>query len=321
MAALIHRAAGPIRGGTPHGAGRSVSARKFLLTHGANKMEMTMRIEYGYDITVAVTQPTPFHALLDVHPDRRGDIVAETPWGAMPSAIAGLTTDAFGNRMRRFIMTAGETTLSQRGVLTDSGLPDLAATAARALDIPALPTEALQFLQGSRYCETDRMSDLAWRMFGGMPRDGAMVQAVCDVVHRRIAFNYAHARATRTALEAFEEGRGVCRDYAHLAVTLCRCLNIPARYVNGYLGDIGVPADGAPMDFSAWFEVYLEGGWYTFDARHNRRRIGRIVIARGRDATDVPMLQSFGAHRLKRFEVVTREVRAPVMTAPSSVAA
>jgi transglutaminase-like putative cysteine protease len=154
-----------------------------------------------------------------------------------------------------------------------------------------------------------------------MPRGYKQVEAICDFAHRRIAFNYNHARATRTALEALEEGRGVCRDYAHLAIALCRCLNIPARYVNGYLGDIGVPSNPAPMDFSAWFEVYLEGGWYTFDARHNQRRIGRIVIARGRDASDVPMLHSFGPHLLKRFNVVTREVQMPVPMRSDHVAA
>lgn len=267
-----------------------------------------MQIEYGYDITVAVGQPTPFHALLDVHPDRRDDIITESAFGLMPPAAVGVSSDAFGNRLRRFILRNGETTLSQRGLVTDSGALDRAEPGARALQVAELPAEALQFLQGSRYCETDKLGNLAWNLFGGISPGYAQAQAVCDYVHHRITFNYAHARATRTALEAFEERRGVCRDYAHLAIALCRALNIPARYVNGYLGDIGVPADPAPMDFSAWFEVYLEGGWYTFDARHNQRRIGRIVIARGRDATDVPMLQSFGVHELKRFHVVTREV-------------
>ncbi len=280
-----------------------------------------MQIEYGYDITVAVCQPTPFHALLDVHPDRRSDIVTESPFGLLPPASVGLTRDAFGNRLRRFLLRPGDATLSQRGVINDSGTLDRAEPDARLLDIPELPAEALQYLQGSRYCETDKLSTLAWRLFGGIKGGYAKVQAICDFTHQRIAFNYAHARSTRTALEAFEERRGVCRDYAHLAIAFCRCLNIPARYVNGYLGDIGVPPDSAPMDFSAWIEVYLEGGWYTFDARHNKRRIGRIVIARGRDATDVPMLHSFGPHQLKSFHVVAREVKTPVTLMDTSVAA
>jgi transglutaminase-like putative cysteine protease len=280
-----------------------------------------MQIEYGFDIAVAVSQATPFHSLLDIHLDRRGDILTENAFGLTPPATLSLTADAFGNRMCRFMLRAGETLLSQRGVILDSGEPDPAAPDARAFDVADLPADTLQFLSGSRYCETDKLSDQAWTLFGGMPRGYKQVEAICDFAHRRIAFNYNHARATRTALEALEEGRGVCRDYAHLAIALCRCLNIPARYVNGYLGDIGVPSNPAPMDFSAWFEVYLEGGWYTFDARHNQRRIGRIVIARGRDASDVPMLHSFGPHLLKRFNVVTREVQMPVPMRSDHVAA
>jgi len=277
-----------------------------------------MQIQYGYEIAVAVLQPTAFHALLDVHPERRADIVTESPFGSAPST---LVIDAFGNRMRRFTLRAGEITLSQSGVVTDSGQPDRANPAARAIDVAALPVETLQFLQGSRYCETDRLGEFAWKQFGGLPRDYALVEAIRDFSHRRIAFNYADASATRTALDVFEERKGVCRDYAHLGIALCRALNIPARYVNGYLGDIGVPADPAPMDFSAWFEAYLEGGWYAFDARHNRRRTGRIVIARGRDAADVPMLQSFGPHQLKRFQVITREVEEGAPAFAESVAA
>jgi transglutaminase-like putative cysteine protease len=280
-----------------------------------------MQIEYGYDITVETRQPVPFHALLDVHPERRGDIVSEDPFGLAPPASVGLARDAFGNRLRRFILRAGTTTLTQRGIIGDSGELDRAAPDARIMGVHELPAEALQFLLGSRYCETDKLGALAWRLFGGIPGGYARVQAICDFVHERITFNYAHARSTRTALEAFEERRGVCRDFAHLAIAFCRSLNIPARYVNGYLGDIGVPANPSAMDFSAWFEVYLEGGWYTFDPRHNARRIGRIVIARGRDATDVPMLHSFGAHQLTSFHVVTQEVETPAAAMDASAAA
>ena len=174
----------------------------------------------------------------------------------------------------------------------------------------SLPDECLGYLLGSRYCETDHMSGLAWSLFGHVPPGWARVQAITDYVHNHISFGYGYARSTRTAAQAHEERVGVCRDFAHLAITLCRCMNIPARYVNGYLGDIGVPADPAPMDFSAWFEVWLDGKWYTFDARHNKPRIGRVVVARGRDATDVPLLHSFGPHSLTMFKVWTYEQEA-----------
>src|SRR6185436_2332215 len=171
--------------------------------------------------------------------------------------------------------------------------------------------EVTTFLNGSRYCETDKLAGIAWATFGHLSPGTGMVQAICDVVHNRLTFDYQRARATRTAVEAYEERGGVCRDFTHLAIAFCRCLNIPARYVNGYLGDIGVPPDPAPMDFNAWLEVYLAGKWYTFDARHNRRRIGRLTITRGRDAADVPMVQTFGAHILKTFKVVSEEAPDP----------
>lgn len=178
---------------------------------------------------------------------------------------------------------------------------------ARETPVDQLPDDILGYLLGSRYCETDHLSDKAWSLFGHLPAGWARVQAIVDYVHNRLSFGYGYARATRTAAQAHDERVGVCRDFAHLAITLCRCMNIPARYVNGYLGDIGVPADPAPMDFSAWMEVWLDGKWYTFDARHNKPRIGRVVIARGRDATDVPLLHTFGEHRLTFFKVWTYE--------------
>lgn len=217
-------------------------------------------------------------------------------------------SDGFGNRLRRFVAPAGETTLSLRGVVADSGVLEPRDAASAVLDVTQLPMDVLTYLTGSRYCETDKLGTVAWTTFGHLPRNGGLVQAVCDFTNERIAFDYQSARSTRTALEAYEERVGVCRDFAHLAITLCRCLNIPARYVNGYLGDIGVPPHPTPMDFNAWFEVYLEGGWHTYDARHNRPRIGRLPIARGRDACDVPMLQTFGHHLLNTFTIVTREV-------------
>ncbi|RVD44991.1 transglutaminase family protein, partial [Mesorhizobium sp. M4B.F.Ca.ET.019.03.1.1] len=201
-------------------------------------------------------------------------------------------------------------------VVEDSGEPDEVNTLAGETPVAELPDDALVYLLGSRYCETDHLSDLAWQLFGNLPPGWARAQAIVDYVHSRLSFGYGYARATRTAAQAHEERVGVCRDFAHLAITLCRAMNIPARYVNGYLGDIGVPVDPAPMDFSAWIEVFLDGKWYAFDPRHNIPRIGRIVIARGRDATDVPLLHSFGPHRLTLFKVWTYEQERNLFSPP-----
>ena len=265
-----------------------------------------MLIRYGCELSVVVERPTPVFCIVDIHPDRRKDIVRETLFRALPSLPAKTMHDAFGNVMQRTLLPAGETSLHLDGVITDPGIPD-AREPARALPVTELAGDVAMYLNGSRYCETDKLGAVAWGLFGHLAPGTEMVQAICDFTHDRLAFDYQRARSTRTALEAYEEKVGVCRDFTHLAVTLCRCMNIPARYVNGYLGDIGVPPDPAPMDFNAWFEVYLHGSWFTFDARHNTRRIGRIPIARGRDACDVPMIQTFGAHVLKTFRVVTEE--------------
>jgi transglutaminase-like putative cysteine protease len=267
-----------------------------------------MLIRYGCELSVVVNQPTPSFCLVDIHHARRPDIIEESPLTSWPHVPFTDERDTFGNRLRRFTAPAGEIGLRLSGIIADSGVPELRDMMAPVVPVQHLPVEALMFLSGSRYCETDKLASVAWSTFGHLPRNGALVQAICDFTNAHITFDYQRARSTRTALEAYEERAGVCRDFAHLAITLCRCLNIPARYVNGYLGDIGVPFDPAPMDFNAWFEVYLEGAWHTWDARHNEPRIGRIPIARGRDACDVPMLQTFGPHRLKSFAVVTEKV-------------
>jgi transglutaminase-like putative cysteine protease len=276
-----------------------------------------MLIRYGYHITIEVSQTTPIVTLLDVHPDRRSDIVEETDLTIEPAGRVHSYLDGFGNLCRRVTAEPGTFSLSSTGLIRDSGEPDPVMPDAEQVPVAELPDDVLVYLLGSRYCETDLMGNIAWSMFGGIQGGWAKVQAICDFVHGHLAFGYENARPTRTAREAFEERVGVCRDFTHLAVTLCRCLNIPARYCNGYLGDIGIEPVPLPMDFNAWFEAYLDGGWYTFDARHNVPRIGRIVIARGRDATDIPMLNSFGPHWLQRFEVVTEEVAEP----PYAVAA
>jgi len=266
-----------------------------------------MLIRYGYEITITCEKPTALVCLLSVHEDRAADIrVPETTF-TQPSALVTTYRDFFGNRCRRLVAPEGDLTIWGDATIEDDGKLDDVLPLAREHAVADLPDECLTYLMGSRYCETDRLSQIAWDMFGATPPGWGRVQAICDFVHTHIKFDYMKARSTRTAFEAFNERVGVCRDFAHLALTLCRCLNIPARYVNGHLGDIGVPV-ADPMDFSAWIEVYLDGGWRTFDPRNNTPRIGRIVVARGHDAADIPLINSFGPHVLKAFRVWTYEV-------------
>ncbi len=266
-----------------------------------------MLIRLGYEIAIECQQRTPTVSLLEIHRDRQSDIKRQTRVLTSPSIPSTVYQDRYGNACRRFVAPKGNFRILYDAVVDDSGEPDEVNPLARETPVEELPDDVLGYLLGSRYCETDHLSDLAWNLFGHMPPGWARVQAIVDYVHNRLSFGYGYARATRTAAQAHDERVGVCRDFAHLAITLCRCINIPARYVNGYLGDIGVPQDPAPMDFSAWMEVFLDGKWYTFDPRHNIPRIGRVVIARGRDATDVPLLHSFGPHRLSLFKVWTYE--------------
>ncbi len=268
-----------------------------------------MHIRYGFDIALDLAQPTTILTMMDVHSDCRHAVVGETELELSHAIPAARFADRDGNIVRRLCAEAGSLSLRLEGVFHASGRKDEVDKTADAWAVSDLPSEALPFLRGSRYCETDLLSDLAWANFGAIPGGWAKVQAVCDFVHERLTFSYPNARSTRTASEALAEGTGVCRDFTHLAVTLCRCLNIPARYCNGYLGDIGVPPDPAPMDFNAWFEAFLGGRWFTFDPRHNQPRIGRILIARGLDAADIPMITTFGSHALTRFAVVTEELK------------
>ncbi len=283
-----------------------------------------MHIRYGFHIELSCDAETPIIAMLDVHPEARRDITDEQPLTAAaladgaPVPTNDLYSDDFGNICRRMKAPAGGVVLKAQGVFHHHGFPEDMPRQVQVAGPGDLPPETLVFLLPSRYCETEKVQDLAWKLFGTLPTGSDKVQAVCDFVNRSVTFGYHHARGTRTAAEVLEDKVGVCRDFAHLAVTLCRALNIPARYCTGYLGDIGVPDDPSPMDFSAWFDVFLGGRWWTFDARHNTPRIGRILIARGRDAADVPILHSFGSHTLSRFEVITEEVtgsRFPVSAA------
>jgi transglutaminase-like putative cysteine protease len=266
-----------------------------------------MLIRYGFRIAINVAQPTPVLALLDVHPDRRSAVVSETPLTISGFEVAPAHLDIYGNLARRFMAYPGDTVLQLSGIIEDPGSYEVQIADEAAWPVQDLPYDTLIYLLGSRYCETDELSATAWQLFGHLPHGAARVRAVVDYVHTRLTFSYGYAKATRTAADAFNERVGVCRDFAHLTIALCRCLNIPARYVNGYLGDIGVPPDPAPMDFSAWVEVYLAGRWYTVDARNNTPRIGRIVVARGRDAMDVPLIHTFGPHVMQEFKVITEE--------------
>ena len=267
-----------------------------------------MKIRAGFNIAYECDMPSPILLMLNIRPEREIDLLSPQRLICTPDAPASSYVDLYGNVCSRVLMPAGRTTFSADFLINDSGLEDRATPDAEQHAVEDLPDETILFLLGSRYCETDKLSDLAWNLFGSGPSGWGRVQAIVAYVHERITFGYPQARATRTALEAHEEQVGVCRDFAHLAVALCRCMNIPARYCTGYLGDIGIPPVPGPMDFSAWFEVYLGGAWHTFDARHNRPRIGRILMAYGRDAADVAIATSFGSAELVRFEVVTDEV-------------
>lgn len=267
-----------------------------------------MRIRAGYHLAFECPQPTSMLLVLNVHPSRRVDLLSEDAPRFEPPLEKWDYVDGFGNVCSRIVAPAGRTSVSTEFIIYDSGLPDPALTDAVQHDIKDLPDDVLVFLLGSRYCDTDRLGDFAWTTFSQTPAGWKRVQAICDFVHRHIAFNYAKADSLRTAYGGFVDRTGVCRDFAHLAITLCRCMNIPARYCAGYLGDIGVPPDPNPMDFSGWFEVYLSGCWHTFDARHNKPRIGRILMATGRDATDVAITTSFGSSKLVQFDVITEEV-------------
>src|SRR5450631_2566744 len=245
--------------------------------------------------------------MLSIDPARDGDLLSEHSIQFSPNIPSRDYFDMFGNTCTRIVAPAGLIEMRNDFLIADSGLADDVAPNAQQLEVGELPDDVLVYLLGSRYCDTQKLSKLAWSLFGAVPPGWHRVQAICDYSHERLSFGYRHARGDRTASEGHQERVGVCRDFAHLAITLCRCMNIPARYCTGYLGDIGVPVDPAPMDFSAWFEVYLGGRWFTLDARHNHPRIGRIVMARGRDAADVAITTSFGAAQLASFAVITEE--------------
>lgn len=264
-----------------------------------------LKLRVGYELVYRCPAPTPMIVTLNINYSRASDIIEPDHLVVTPSVPVKAYRDSYGNWCSRIVAPAGLIRLSANGVLLDSGRPDpvLPWLQERALD--ALPEETLLFLLGSRYCETDLLAETAWTLFSGAPSGWQRVQAICDYVHQHIRFGYDHASPTKSAVQVFHERQGVCRDFAHLAVTFCRCMNIPARYCTGYVSDVGEPAPDSKMDFSAWFEAYLGDDWYAFDPRNNKPRIGRILIARGRDAADVALTTSFGPTTLESFKVWT----------------
>jgi transglutaminase-like putative cysteine protease len=273
-----------------------------------------VKIRFGYELLYSVPQATPFLFMLHCQPEGNQRLLKADIMHTEPAMPLFFYTDAFGNTCTRIEAPPGQLRVTADAMLEDSGLPEPAHWTAMEHPIRDLPPDVLSYLFPSRYCESDLLMNEAWGLFGHVSPGWSRVQAICDFVHREIVFGYPFARPTKTALETFRERQGVCRDLAHLAISFCRCLNIPARYCTTYLGDIGVPELDAPMDFAACVEVYLGGAWHVFDPRNNARRIGRILIARGRDAGDVAISTAFGAACLQRFCVWTDEISDAIAT-------
>ena len=274
-------------------------------------MLRAIHLQVGFELRYDCPQPVPMILLVNMHFSRAADIVVADLLTTDPVIPVTAYRDAFGNWCSRLIAPTGRLRLKANGVVRDTGQFEQAVPGAAQHSVEELPEETLVFLLGSRYCDTDLLSETAWQLFQSTPPGWPRVQAICDYVHNRIAFDYQNARSTRTAAQAYEERTGVCRDYAHLAITFCRCMNIPARYCTGYLSDIGTPPPWGIGDFAAWFEVYLGGRWHMFDARNNVPRIGRVLMARGRDASDVAIATTFGPNTLESFKVWTDEVPEP----------
>jgi transglutaminase-like putative cysteine protease len=270
-----------------------------------------MQIKVGYELVYSCPRPTPMIVTLNVHYSRVSDLIQPDTLILRPSVPVTAYRDSYGNWCSRILAPAGQIRLTGNAVVADAGTPDSVLPWLQQRPVESLPEETLLFLLGSRYCETDLLSELAWDLFDSAPTGWKRVQAICDFVHQHIQFDYARSNPTRSAFQAYQERVGVCRDFAHLAVALCRCMNIPARYCTGYLSDIGEPPPYSPMDFAGWFEAYLGDNWYTFDPRNNKPRIGRILIARGRDASDVALTTTFGPSTLNSFKVWTDEIPPP----------
>ncbi|WP_237480467.1 transglutaminase-like domain-containing protein [Lichenibacterium dinghuense] len=284
-----------------------------------------MRIRLGCEMAFQLPNPTPIIMMLNVHHSRAGDLDSPDRIAVEPAVPIEGFRDGFGNWCTRVMAPAGRFAIRVDGVIRDAGDWDAVDTAAVQHRVEDLPTDVLGFLLPSRYCESDALSNEAWRLFGHTAPDWHRAKAIVDFVHGHIAFNYQNARNTRTAAEAYAEGTGVCRDFAHLAVAFCRAMNIPTRYCTGYISDIGLPPPYAPGDFAAWMECYLGGRWHMFDPRNNAPRKGRVLMAYGRDAADVALTHTFGSSWLQEFRVWTDEVPeaadapAPAVAAPEAI--
>lgn len=266
-----------------------------------------MIVRSGYTIGFDCAGPMPMILMLNVRPELRSRLKTPEVMTTDRGVPIHEYRDSYGNSVMRLTAPPGPITMSAEFLMEVDDTPDPDIRGLRQHAVQDLPDDTLIFLLGSRYVETSKLTQMAWDRFGGTPEGGERVQAILDYAHERIAFAYPLAHPERTAFTGHEDRQGVCRDYAHLAVALCRCMNIPARYCTGYLGDIQVPLAPPPMDFSAWFEVYLDGGWRTCDARHNIPRVGRVLQCWGRDAADVAITTTFGWATLTRFEVVAEE--------------
>jgi transglutaminase-like putative cysteine protease len=270
-----------------------------------------MQIRVGYEVIYQCPAATPMILTLNAHDTRASDLLRPdhlVARVASPSIPIASYRDSFGNWCSRIVAPAGRVTLSTDAIVNDTGAPDPVAADAQQRAVESLPEETLIFHLGSRYCEADLLSEVAWKLFSASPSGWGRVQAICEFVHNHVQFGYEHASPIKTACQVWNKRRGVCRDYAHLAIASCRCMNIPARYCTGYLGEIDVPRVPAPIDFAGWFEAYVGDAWYTFDARNNMPRIGRVLRARGRDAADVAISTAFGPNTLESFRVWTDEV-------------
>ncbi|MGF6757785.1 transglutaminase-like domain-containing protein [Paraburkholderia sp. GAS42] len=262
-----------------------------------------MKLRVGYELIYECEQPTPMMLMLNTHYSRVQDVLSPDVLHVNPPVPITQYRDGFGNLCSRIVAPQGQISLSTTALLNISDQPEAPEPFSYQVPVEALPDECLVFLLGSRYCETDLLSDVAWQLFSSSPPGRDRVQAICDYVFNHITFGYDFARPTKTAFQAWQEKKGVCRDFAHLAVTLCRAMNIPARYCTGYISDVGTPPPWSAMDFAAWFEAYVGGCWQTFDPRNNVPRTGRVLMARGRDAADVAISNAFGPTKLIRFVV------------------
>ena len=271
-----------------------------------------MKLRLGYELNYEFPQPTPVILNVNIHDSRAADVIVRDDLVVEPHTPVSSYYDSFGNKCHRMLASPGWLRLTTNAIVYDSGQPDDVSGSTAQASVQDLPEETLLFLLGSRYCETDLLSETAWQLFSSTLPGHTRVQSICDFVHRHIRFDYQSASSTRTANDAFREGVGVCRDYAHLAIAFCRCMNIPARYCTGYLSDIGTPLPYPPGDFAAWFEAWIGGRWCLFDPRNNVPRIGRVLIARGRDSSDVAIATTFGPNTLTSFRVWTVELAEPM---------